>query len=281
MPLVDAQGTIFGVCAGHPADADWQSVSQAAADALKTRRHRCHVPLSERRDNRRGDFINLSSGVSHGGGQKFPKNLSHSTRNAQVLEELNGMECFKRLAGFGSNVMATWVPDLHDHYSDRLGKLFRHNRSLKRNFVNSVFPAVTYNMGPQIVCMKHIDFSNLAFGWCAITALGSYNPKLGGHLVLWDCGLVIEFPPGTTILIPSAVLAHSNTAVMEGETRYSFTQYAAGGLFRWVENGFKKENIAAREVGMMGFLADVTEPLRMISPNARRLLSHFQSSYSL
>lgn len=49
---------------------------------------------------------------------------------------------------------------------------------------------------------------------------------------------MIEFPPGATILIPSATIRHSNTATHAGETRYSFTQYAAGGLFRWVDQDF-------------------------------------------
>ncbi|KAJ6546112.1 hypothetical protein DFH09DRAFT_927492, partial [Mycena vulgaris] len=47
--------------------------------------------------------------------------------------------------------------------------------------------------------------------------------------------------PGYTILIPSAAIFHSNIPVAEGECRYSFTQYTAGGLFRWVEHGFKTE----------------------------------------
>lgn len=38
---------------------------------------------------------------------------------------------------------------------------------------------------------------------CAITTLSDYDPKAGGHLVLWDLKLVIEFPPGSTILILS------------------------------------------------------------------------------
>ncbi|KAF9539372.1 hypothetical protein CPC08DRAFT_651196, partial [Agrocybe pediades] len=59
----------------------------------------------------------------------------------------------------------------------------------------------------------------------------------------WNCGLVIEFPAGSTILIPSGILSHSNTTISEGETRYSFTQYAAGGLFCWVENGFRKSTV--------------------------------------
>ncbi|KAJ6501327.1 hypothetical protein DFH09DRAFT_1336011 [Mycena vulgaris] len=46
---------------------------------------------------------------------------------------------------------------------------------------------------------------------------------------------------GTTILIPSAAIFHSNIPLTKGEHRYSFTQYTAGRLFRWVEHGFKTE----------------------------------------
>jgi hypothetical protein len=75
---------------------------------------------------------------------------------------------------------------------------------------------------------------------CAVTAFGDFDPKKGGHLILWECGLVIEFPPGSTILLPSATISHSNVTIGRDERRYSFTQYTAGGLFRWVENGFQK-----------------------------------------
>lgn len=53
--------------------------------------------------------------------------------------------------------------------------------------------------------------------------------------------MVIEFPAGSTILIPSATLTHSNTPVRDGETRLSFTQFCAGGIFRYVDNGFRTE----------------------------------------
>jgi hypothetical protein len=88
--------------------------------------------------------------------------------------------------------------------------------------------------------MDHFDYSNrnLSWGWCAITALGSYDPDHGGgHLVLWDLKYIIRFPPGATILIPSAMIKHSNTSVKMDETRYSFVQYSSGGLFQWVDNG--------------------------------------------
>ncbi|KAG6905458.1 hypothetical protein DXG01_002553, partial [Tephrocybe rancida] len=83
------------------------------------------------------------------------------------------------------------------------------------------------------------DTANLPFGLCAVTALGNFDATKGGHLVLWDLGLVIEFPPSSTILIPSAVIEHSNIPIQEHETRYSFTQYSSGGLFQWAEYGMQ------------------------------------------
>ena len=77
---------------------------------------------------------------------------------------------------------------------------------------------------------------------CSITPIGTFDPKLGGHLVLKELKLIIEFPPSSTILIPSALLTHSNIPIREHETRFSIVQYAAGGLFRWVENGFMKDS---------------------------------------
>lgn len=137
--------------------------------------------------------------------------------------------------------MATWMPAVYEHYRTTGNSLYEHDPKLVRIFPSSVFPGATYNLGPQTVCYPHKDFANLSFGVCPITSFGSYDYKKGGHLVLWDLKLVVEFPPGSTILIPSAIVAHSNTAIAPHETRYSFTQYAAGGLFRWVDNNFQTQ----------------------------------------
>ncbi|KAJ7232600.1 hypothetical protein B0H12DRAFT_1239586 [Mycena haematopus] len=109
------------------------------------------------------------------------------------------------------------------------------------NFVGSVFAACTFNFSPRTICAPHLDFANLAWGWCSITALGNFDPDVGGHLILWDLRLVIRFPPGSTILLPSALIRHSNIPIMAHEQRGSFVQYTAGGLFRWVRNGFKTQ----------------------------------------
>lgn len=112
---------------------------------------------------------------------------------------------------------------------------------LRRIFPRSVYPTAAFNFGPHVRTFKHRDVLNCPFGWCAIQALGRFDPKKGGHLVLWELKLVIEFPPGALVLIPSATITHSNVAVAEGDVRASFTQYCAGGLFRYVDYGFRKE----------------------------------------
>jgi hypothetical protein len=98
-----------------------------------------------------------------------------------------------------------------------------------------VFPCRSFNVGGQAITAPHVDEKNLAHSWCAITALGRFNPSIGGHLILWDFGLAVKFPPGSTILIPSALLVHSNASIRPDETRAAIVQYAAGGLFRWSE----------------------------------------------
>jgi hypothetical protein len=111
---------------------------------------------------------------------------------------------------------------------------------LKRNFPKSIFTTAALNLY-RVRCKKHKDVLNCPFGWCGVQALGKFNHKKGGHLILWELRLVIEFPPGALILFPSASITHSNTAVSKDETRQSFTQYCAGALFRFVDYGFRKE----------------------------------------
>ena len=65
----------------------------------------------------------------------------------------------------------------------------------------------------------------------------------GGHLVFEEAKLIIKFPAGSTFLIPLSCITHFNMPTGEGEFRASFTQYIAGEVFCWVENGFLTDNI--------------------------------------
>lgn len=164
-----------------------------------------------------------------------------------VSSPLKGLCVLTRLKSF-TDLMATWCPNLFKYYASTMDALCKRHPHLNRNFRRTVFSTSTLNFGPRTVCVEHTDNGNLAFGMCSITSLGNFDPKLGGHLILWDLKLVIEFPPGTTVLIPSATLRHSNTAIQDGENRYSFTQYTPGGLFRWAEHGFCGENTFKRSL---------------------------------
>jgi hypothetical protein len=137
-------------------------------------------------------------------------------------------------------------PDIHQHVGWHTQQLCsRPARQIKglpvllqRPFHNLVYPTFTINFRPRTCTYAHRDKSNSAGVPCAITALGNYDPNFGGHLVLDDLKLIIRFPPGSTILIPSASFTHGNIPIQEGETRTSFTQYCPGGLLRWVDWGF-------------------------------------------
>ncbi|KAA1478488.1 hypothetical protein DENSPDRAFT_788153, partial [Dentipellis sp. KUC8613] len=132
---------------------------------------------------------------------------------------------------------AAAVPRLWNSYRDTLDRVYEAMPHLPRNFLQSVYPAAAFNLGPDVICKAHLDGRNLSYGQCAITALGSYDFTKGGHLYAWELGLIIQFPPGSTILVPSACVTHGNTPIQPGECRASFTQYCAGPLFQWVSYG--------------------------------------------
>lgn len=146
-------------------------------------------------------------------------------------------------------MFAEYAPKWYEVYAGNLSELFGRIPTLCHNFYNSVFPAVTFNLGPCTVALRHLDTGNVAGGLCAITPLGNFDSKTSAHLVLFPFRLMIEFPSGSTALIPSATVHHANTSLQPGETRCSMTQYCAGGLFRWVDYGFKSAKSLLQEDG--------------------------------
>jgi hypothetical protein len=138
---------------------------------------------------------------------------------------------------------------VYDDYKSHLDALFAHPKfsSLKRPFPGSIFPAAALNFGPRVCCYEHRDAMNVPHGLCAITALGKFNHKMGGHLILHDLKLFIQFPAGALVLIPSATLRHANTPVKDHETRLSFTQFCAGALLRYVDYGFRTDSQFRRQ----------------------------------
>jgi hypothetical protein len=134
--------------------------------------------------------------------------------------------------------MKDYAPSLWNFNVSTLNMLEVADKGISRQFDNHPFAGMTFNFGPRTCTLPHKDLKNLSWGWCPVTSFGTYNPTKGGHLVLWDLRLVVEFPPYSTILIPSAILMHSNTRVRGNETRLTVTQYNSAGLFSWVAHDY-------------------------------------------
>ncbi|KAG6847732.1 hypothetical protein H0H93_006289 [Arthromyces matolae] len=246
---------IVGILLGQPRDkveqpGEWEATCQDAFEALKLAAS--SMTFSDKECNhRRGPFPAVPHGISFGGGQKEPKHLNHdSVHKNEVLEALMEVKSIQRICKFASeglrlygernyNYMKETMEALREHYDTRLDPQQR----LRRPYDEAVgvYPCRSFNLGEQSVSYPHTDDANLAQSWCSITPLGSFDATKGGQLILWDLGLVVDFPSASTVLIPSALILHANTPIAPNETRYSIVQYAAAGLFRWVENGFMSE----------------------------------------
>jgi len=257
-------------CYGPKDDPTWLEDIEKAGDFLESVRERCDFDKDKGCEiPRRGKGLNaLNYGSQHGnGGQvgfssclclisvltfppKHPKVVGNQgTARLAVLEDLRKQKSFIRIAGMMNGIFLTWAPILWYYYASIMGALIaQYGVDIWLPFANCIFGSFAVDFGPYAVSTPHRDVKNLAFGWCAITALGAFDYVLGGHLILWDLGLVFEFPPGTTIMVPSSVVCHSNTRIQRHEHRYSFTMYTSGGLFRWVEHGFELESIYQKTV---------------------------------
>ncbi|KAL7284430.1 hypothetical protein ACG7TL_001720 [Trametes sanguinea] len=254
-PILDREEHVFAVLAGRPRDQSWDGINGELQRLFDITRD-AYQFTAQQVTHRRGAFPAVTCGISYGGGQQRVSNLTQKEHNHAVLDALIKQAAVRRVANFGSAAFQLFAPRLYDYYEDSMNALYLQDPSLRPNFTNNVFAAATFNLGPRTISYTHLDHLNLPWGWCAITAVGNFDPIAGGHIVLHDLRMVIEFPPGSTILIPSAILRHSNTTIAADERRYSFTQFSAGGLFRWIEHGFQPAKNAPA-----GTIANTPSPL--------------------
>ncbi|KAJ6463733.1 hypothetical protein C8R47DRAFT_992488, partial [Mycena vitilis] len=231
-PLIDCKHRLFALLGGRPTpDSDGVDTYGHAVDEV-TALFDFYSPQASG-DGRHGPFTTVSIGASYSGGQHRPGNLLNTKTNATICAAMLASLALQHIIGFSNGLFQSYAPNLDSFYRDQMCLLRRVARYIVPHLVETitVFAACTFNFGPNTVTLPHVDAVNIAWGWCCITALGHFNPDLGGHLILWDLWLVIRFPAGSTIFIPSALLRHSNIVIQQGETRYSFTQFTVGGLF--------------------------------------------------
>ncbi|KAJ7449703.1 hypothetical protein B0H11DRAFT_1743498 [Mycena galericulata] len=253
MVIVDRDGRIVAVFVGKPDDRKWDTeVIQGACRAMDRASRKgleTGALTAKDRDHRRGAFLSLTTGVSFGGGQKMPGNLVNSKGKRRLIARLLKNKHVKRIAGFQSSAFAYWAPKVYEDYAESLKQLFEKYPGLEHNFENSIFPAATFNCSPDSISFMHTDYNNLPSGWCGITAGGQFNAEESALLYIKQFKVMVEFPSGASGFILSGSVDHGNTPLAAGETRYSMTQYCAGGLFRWVKYGFKSAKALLAQTG--------------------------------
>ncbi|KAJ7723181.1 hypothetical protein DFH07DRAFT_759648, partial [Mycena maculata] len=250
--IVDADGRIIAALLGRPEGCDWDSVieemERVMAGVLRRGRKR-RIFLSKNLRHRRGKFHLLSDGYSMGSGQRV---CHFFTLPAELLTffPATGKSCpqqgistpsasFPRELGHLPHRRLSYFPKLSKYIAQTMLGIEDDQTGLRRPFKNSVYPGVTFNLGPDTVTAEHRDGHNLAHGVCPITSAGKFNHKTGGHFYMRQLKVVIEFPPGSSMAILSGAVDHGNTPISKGETRYSMTQYAAGALFCWAAYSYK------------------------------------------
>ncbi|KAJ7233543.1 hypothetical protein C8J57DRAFT_1577437, partial [Mycena rebaudengoi] len=238
-PIIDIHGRIIAVLARQPTDPTYAGAVACAFSAMTREATGAKFPATMSK-HRRGPFPALNTGILYGKGQTVPSRLNNGVHTA-LLRRLVGNKDVKRMATYASAAFNLWAPKVYAYYHEHDMALRKHLPHLERNFPKSVFSSAAFNFGPDVWTFKHRDILNAPFGMCAVQALGDFDATKGGHLILWDLKLVIEFPAGATILLPSATICHSNLPIQPGDKRGSFTQYTAGGLMRYVDNGFRTE----------------------------------------
>lgn len=112
--------------------------------------------------------------------------------------------------------------------------LLHSDPSLHRVFPDSVFCATTLSHSnsadPAITCPDREGIFSLTTG-------GSYDYHHGGHLVVSNHDLVIEFPPCSTILFSSTSVTLNWLPVSPGETRGFMTQFTESKTLTNVHRG--------------------------------------------
>ncbi|KAJ7701891.1 hypothetical protein B0H17DRAFT_836072, partial [Mycena rosella] len=139
----------------------------------------------------------------------------------------------QRVAGYATCLYSIFAAKLYNIFNRSLEIYEGHYPDSARPWYFSVFSAATFHLGSH---PRRIVDDDSAWGWAAITALGNYNPDKGGHIILWDLNLVVRFPPGTTILIPRALIRYSFVSVAAHETRYSLVQYTPAPMLNFAAN---------------------------------------------
>ncbi|KAJ7736216.1 hypothetical protein DFH07DRAFT_779764 [Mycena maculata] len=191
-------------CYGEAVKLAFQAIRNAGAEARFSALMHQH---------RHGLFAAVNIDLSYGKGQRTPSWL-HAKEYTGLAEGLLANHSIQCLAGFADAVFALWVPRLYQYYRNCDAKLRDEHVGFFRCGIQ---------LRPQ--CLD-VQTSGRLESCVRVVATLSFGT--------W--GLLLDSRRAHSSYSPPPV-AHSNVPVQDNEEHVSFTQFSAGGIFRYVDNG--------------------------------------------
>ncbi|KAJ3568671.1 hypothetical protein NP233_g5557 [Leucocoprinus birnbaumii] len=232
IPLLDDHDHVFMVLAGRPKSPKYLSACDGLydliTDTLTTASANPKFP-DKFCQHKRGDYVTLDTGVAYSQGMTTLSNRSLTTVVQGTADKILSSKLTDRVLGH--------LESTHAKFGPKLYAFTRRYCLNKRSF----YVCASANSGPNALTTRHTDEMNLGFAWCGIVNVGDFDPILGRHLVLEELRYVVQFPPGSSILLPLACIHHCNTTIQDTEKRAALTFYNPGGMFRYVDNHWMTE----------------------------------------
>ncbi|KAJ7029507.1 hypothetical protein C8F04DRAFT_1187720 [Mycena alexandri] len=178
----------------------------------------------------------LTAGVGEHFNQERPARPAYGALlNTLVFMQFFAVYGVRRLIGYGNRLLELYCYAAFVGLETQKEQFLELQPDVLYPCPSSVFSAATLELGGP-----HLRATNSGHEpttWSILVALGNFVPRLGGHIILWDLGFVVSFPPGSCILLPTGLIRYSFVKVREGKTRYSVVQFAGSGVTRWLQNG--------------------------------------------
>ncbi|KAJ3576925.1 hypothetical protein NP233_g87 [Leucocoprinus birnbaumii] len=240
-PILDCPNRVVGVLAGRPNNDTFLPACDRLYEAMS--REASQVVFNEKDTDHPRDRFPATIRYHPGQGSKRPV-MRSLHRYKEMIDRLVANEEFQNLADWHICELRFFKTAISAPELECIRALVGHrvyDRKLKLLTPASAYPAAAFNFGPDAHTGRHRDPKNRAYSWCVIQSLGKYNPATGSHLVLDDLCLVIEFPPGSVILIPLATFLHANVSICPGEAQAPISQFCPRSLLRFVDSGFIRQ----------------------------------------
>ncbi|KAF8174537.1 hypothetical protein BJ912DRAFT_931392 [Pholiota molesta] len=210
-PILDCDGRIVALIAGAPPRDT--TYDKDAHDLFKIIIEESDSNTFTKKElvHKRGDFPAINFGYTLPHGYNNPINLD-TRHHKKKIDRFRSSLGFTRISAFQNAAFAFWNPGVYLYQKSRIEQLLARHPELKRTAEKTIFPTTAFNFR-NVCCRKHRDTQNCPFGWCSITALGEFDHTQGGHLILDELKLIIEFPHAYIVFIPSATVTHYNIPI--------------------------------------------------------------------